>query len=257
MGTLAENYHRLSPGYSPNIIDACIEHAGFKPGSRLLEIASRTGIATKLFVQRGLAVTAVEPDPDMMAIARDELSSHEGRIRFVNNSFEGAIASDELQADADYDGVYVSNAWRWLQPPGQTAERVHSLLRPSGSLALLNNAQIISNPASDAFLGDLMDTLSHYDPSLEGVTLSTRASVDPMSLDEALFEPVFFGAEPQTTTLTYDLYKDMARSPTGHGGLPSRADDAFLGRAQELFMEYGGSIIIPTVDTVQIARRVE
>ena len=62
-GVVAEAYERFRPAYPVELLDMVMTYAG-RPVRTALEIGAGTGKATRLFAQRGVMVTAVEPDGD-------------------------------------------------------------------------------------------------------------------------------------------------------------------------------------------------
>jgi trans-aconitate methyltransferase len=65
-GVVAEAYERFRPAYPVELFDMVMACAG-RPVRTALEIGAGTGKATRLFAQRGVTVTAVEPDGAMLA----------------------------------------------------------------------------------------------------------------------------------------------------------------------------------------------
>jgi hypothetical protein len=65
-GVTAEAYERFRPGYPAELFDMVMPYAG-QPVRTALEIGAGTGKATRLFAQRGITVTATEPDVAMLA----------------------------------------------------------------------------------------------------------------------------------------------------------------------------------------------
>jgi 16S rRNA A1518/A1519 N6-dimethyltransferase RsmA/KsgA/DIM1 with predicted DNA glycosylase/AP lyase activity len=68
-GSVAAAYERFRPGYPDEVVDEVLAYAG---GSirTALEIGAGTGKATRVFAARGIAVTASDPDADMLAELR-------------------------------------------------------------------------------------------------------------------------------------------------------------------------------------------
>src|SRR5690349_24247882 len=64
-GVVAEAYERFRPAYPVELFDMVMAYAG-QPVRTALEIGAGTGKATRLFAQRGVTVTAVEPDGAML-----------------------------------------------------------------------------------------------------------------------------------------------------------------------------------------------
>ena len=68
-GVVAKAYERFRPGHPVELVNVVMAYAG-RPVRTALEIGAGTGKATRLFAQRGVAVTATEPDAAMLAELR-------------------------------------------------------------------------------------------------------------------------------------------------------------------------------------------
>ncbi len=252
---LAENYHRLRPGYLPEMIDACLQFGGLAVGDRLLEIGAGTGKATRDFAERGFGITAVEREPEMIAVADSELAQYSGQVHFVEGTLDATIAEGKL--DDQYDGAYVAMAWRWLTPYERTQSRIHRLLRPAGCLAILENSQIVTDGEGDQFINGLFKILSDHEPTLYGMAIYPRTTIHPVPLEQKYFKPVHYQTVRKTFRLTMDDYTELANSPTGYDGFPTYPTRHYLDEVQELFDQFGGMVELPMMDTVQIARKVD
>lgn len=123
-GPVAESYERFRPGYPVELFDLVIRYAG-QPVLTALEIGAGTGKATRLFAERGVTVTATEPDGAMLA----ELVKHvPANVTTVQAAFE------DLRADERYGLVYAAAALHWTNPEGRWP-RMASLLEPGGVFA--------------------------------------------------------------------------------------------------------------------------
>jgi len=60
-----ENYVRYRPGYPPEVLDALKLECGLKPEDVIADVASGTGIWTRMLLENGNAVFGIEPNPDM------------------------------------------------------------------------------------------------------------------------------------------------------------------------------------------------
>lgn len=139
-GRVAEEYDRVRSSYPDELVDeAC---AGLRPGARVAEVGSGTGKLTVALVERGLDVDAVEPDPEMAAVARRHVGE---AVRFHIDRFEDV----ELPERA-FDAVFSATAFHWVDPAVGWAKAAR-LLRPGGTLALLTHVAARSD-LSDAYL---------------------------------------------------------------------------------------------------------
>jgi SAM-dependent methyltransferase len=145
-GTVAAQYERHRPGYPAEMVDAVLEYARAQPGDRILDVGAGTGRATLLFAQRGYALTAIEPDGEMAAVASRRAATAGLTIETIKTDFEHA----SLPAQG-FQIVISATAWHWVAPRrrNQLAAR---LLKPGGALApFWNRAQWRENPLRPAF----------------------------------------------------------------------------------------------------------
>jgi SAM-dependent methyltransferase len=135
-GEMAEAYERFRPGYPVELFDLVMAYAG-QPVLAALEIGAGTGKATRLFAQRGVAVTATEPDGAMLA----ELVKH------VPASVETKQAAlEDLRPDRTYGLVYAAAALHWTSPEGRWP-RIAALLEPGGVVASFGGPVRLADPA--------------------------------------------------------------------------------------------------------------
>jgi len=125
-GSFAEEYHRARPGYPDAALDWLLP-----PGAAdVLDLGAGTGKLTASLLARGLRVTAVEPDPAMLAVL----------VRHSPAAAAHQAGADALPLpDASVDAVLVGQAWHWF-PHAQAAAEVRRVLRPGGWLGLVWNA---------------------------------------------------------------------------------------------------------------------
>ncbi|MGW5665779.1 class I SAM-dependent methyltransferase [Streptomyces sp. NPDC003758] len=135
-GVVAEAYERFRPGYPVELFDMVMAYAGH-PVRTALEIGAGTGKATRLFAQRGVMVTATEPDKSMLA----ELRKHvPGNVRTVQAAFEDVRSSER------YGLVYAAAALHWTNPEGRWS-RMAALLEPGGVFASFGGPFRLADPA--------------------------------------------------------------------------------------------------------------
>lgn len=72
-----QNYIKYRPSYPKEILDFLREVVGFSKNSIVADIGSGTGICTKLFLENGNIVYAIEPNQDMRQAAENALRDYE------------------------------------------------------------------------------------------------------------------------------------------------------------------------------------
>jgi SAM-dependent methyltransferase len=122
-GMVAEAYERFRPGYPVELFDMVMTYAG-RPVRTALEIGAGTGKATRLFAQRGITVTATEPDGVMLAELRKHVPAN---VKTVQAAFE------DLRPGGSYGLVYAAAAL--IGRTRRAGGRAWPLLEPGGVFA--------------------------------------------------------------------------------------------------------------------------
>jgi SAM-dependent methyltransferase len=139
-GSVAAAYERYRPGYPPELVDAVLDYAA-TPVHTALEIGAGTGKATRAFTSRGIAVTATEPDPAMLAELRRQVPA----ATPFHSTFE------DLPTGTTYDLVFAAAALHWTNPAGRW-ERIAALLNPAGVFASFGGSLNLADPAVEQAL---------------------------------------------------------------------------------------------------------
>lgn len=138
------NYAKYRPSYPNDIIDYLQEVIELNKKSIIVDIGSGTGICTKMFLDNGNTVYAVEPNNDMRQVAE---SSFESYINF--NSIEGSSESIKLESES-IDIITVAQALHWFDPVPTKREFLR-ILKPNGFVVLMWNNRKFQ---SDGFMGE-------------------------------------------------------------------------------------------------------
>ena len=131
-GSAADAYHRGRPPYPVSAVEWAVPRAA----RQVLDLGAGTGRFTRLLLDAGLDVTAVEPSAQM----RDHLAAVAGKARI----FEGTAERIPLGEDS-VDAVVAAQAWHWVDPVRAVPE-VARVLRPGGTLSLVWNVRDHSEP---------------------------------------------------------------------------------------------------------------
>jgi len=131
-GAAAAAYAEHRPGYAEAAVRWALEPVrGSKP-LRVLDLAAGTGKLTATLVRLAAEVTAVEPDPAMLAELRRELGSV-STVRALPGT-----AEDIPLPDASVDAVLVGQAMHWFDLDRAIPE-IARVLTPGGVLGALWN----------------------------------------------------------------------------------------------------------------------
>jgi SAM-dependent methyltransferase len=129
------DYVRYRPSYPAELIEHLRSHAGLFEASIVADVGSGTGIFTRLLLDTGATVFAVEPNDEMRGAAEAVLSA---RPNF--RSVKGTAEATGL-ADGFVSLVTCAQAFHWFDPAATRREFMRILGR-DGSCALVWNTAI-------------------------------------------------------------------------------------------------------------------
>jgi len=128
----AEDYRRYRPGYPAAVAVLMRETCGLGPGAPVADIGAGTGLFTRVLLEAGFDVTAVEPNAAMRAAAEEDLRDFP-RFRTV-----AAPAEETGLPTASFDAITVAQAFHWFDRAAAQTE-FRRLLRPEGWVFIVRN----------------------------------------------------------------------------------------------------------------------
>ena len=87
-----ENYVRYRPGYPPEVLDLLRAECGLQPSHIVADIASGTGMFTRLLLENGNSVFAVEPNTEMREMGVRQLESYDRLVSVAGTAEETTLA---------------------------------------------------------------------------------------------------------------------------------------------------------------------
>jgi len=177
-----ENYVRYRPGYPSEVIDTLKAESGLKPEHVIADIASGTGIWTRVLLENGNQVFGVEPNSNMR-LAGERLLADFPTFSSVAGSAEATTLPDR-----SVDFVTAAQAGHWFDRPRSRREFVR-ILKPVGWLVLLWNER---GTDSTPFLSEYEQLLLTYGTDYKEVRHERTTSVIQEFFDPAPFEERVF-----------------------------------------------------------------
>lgn len=178
-----DDYVRYRPGYPPALIELLAKEHRLGPGCIVADVGSGTGILTRLLLDTGAHVHAIEPNAAMRTAAETSLAAY-GGFASVDASAEATTL-----APASVDLVIAAQAFHWFDAPRARLEFVR-ILRPSGAVALVWN-QRLASPLND----DYERMLDRFAPEYGPVRETNRAAEPKLRAFFAPTKPAFASFE--------------------------------------------------------------
>jgi SAM-dependent methyltransferase len=122
-GAVADEYDRLRPDPAPEAVDWLLPDRR----DQVVDLAAGTGKLTRALALRSGRVLAVEPDRRMGTVLRTSSPA----IRVVAGLGEAIPVRDDSA-----DGLFISSAWHWMDPPRAVPE-IARVLRDGGRFGLI------------------------------------------------------------------------------------------------------------------------
>ena len=177
-----ENYIQYRPGYPAEVLGRLREECGLRVEHVIADIASGTGIWTRMLLENGNVVIGVEPNVDMREAGERLLAAFP---KFI--SVNGKAEATTLR-DSSVDLVTAAQAAHWFDRAGARQE-FSRILKPGGWLVLLwNEREIDTTPFLRAYEQLLLTFGTDYEEIRhERTTDAVHEFFDPAPYQETVF----------------------------------------------------------------------
>jgi demethylmenaquinone methyltransferase / 2-methoxy-6-polyprenyl-1,4-benzoquinol methylase len=136
LGPTYDRYARLlSLGQDPRWRRFLVSRLEAGPDARVLDVATGTGaVALEVVRQHGCAVVGIDRSPEMLAVARRRVAASglKTRIELHEGRAEALPFPDE-----SFDALTVTYLLRYVDDPAATLRELARVVRPGGTVALL------------------------------------------------------------------------------------------------------------------------
>lgn len=152
-------YVRARPGYPTDVIELLRAQPGLSPQSTVADVGAGTGIFTRLLLETGATVHAIEPNGPMREAlvaalgANPRLSAHD------------APAEATGLPDASVDLITAAQAFHWFDRD-KAGREFRRIVRPGGAIALVWNTRLDD---TTPFLAAYEQMLRRWSPDYRAV----------------------------------------------------------------------------------------
>ena len=247
-GEVAEEYDRHRPHYPDELSDLLVESDDV---DAVLDVGAGTGRAAAAFAARGLGGVAVEPSPEMGAVARANLP--EAWV-VEQSDFEHCVAGGRT----DWRLITCAQAWHWVDHDAGLAKAA-SLLAPGGTLALFwNRGEFVQ----DRLRRDLDEIYDRLAPDMQS-SLRGRGATPKGQLAGIEDGPPPAGFSSVTRddlrwerTYTADEWVGLLGTHSDHRLLDEDHRAELHAAVRSAIDDHGGSFTLPyRVELVRLVRR--
>ncbi len=250
--TAAAHYTAGRPPYPPALIEGVAASCGFTRAHRLLDLGTGPGVVAIAFAPYVGSVLAVDPEPEMLQIAREA-------VRAAGVAVEVREGSSETlwPGWGRFRAVTLGRSFHWMDRP-KTLQRLDGLVEPGGALILFNDelADAPENAAMRAWW-TVIDRYSADDP-----VRAERRSPEWQDHEAVLRASAFSRidrlahAHRYTVTVEQLIHRALSMSSTSAARLGPRAE-AMVAELQTALAPFAatGEMVEPMEWTAIVARR--
>ena len=226
----AEDYARYRPSYPAEMFDFLFAQGILAPQMAVADVGSGTGIFTKLLLDRGLEVYAIEPNAEMRRHAETSLA-HDGKFHSLP-----ATSEHTTLVDGSVGAITAAQAFHWFEPVA-TGKEFRRILRPGGFVVLVWNTRL----------------LEESDLPKEYETLVAKYRSGYSEVEDRQSKPEQFLAGGKLVKFRNEQRLDLeglVGRVCSASYMPHRGDDRFpemLAALRSIFLEHqvGGKVLLP------------
>jgi ubiquinone/menaquinone biosynthesis C-methylase UbiE len=175
-------YARFRLHYPPELIARVITMAGLAPGDGVMDLGCGPGLLAVPFAEAGMRVTGIDPEPDMLEVARETAREVGVKVDFRRGS------SFDLPTDlGPIHLVAMGRSFHWMDRV-ETLRTLDTLLPPSGAIALFEDEH--PRTAENAWLWKMAEVGRNYGMH-EAAHRAAAARSDYRTHVSYLFDSVF------------------------------------------------------------------
>jgi len=127
-------YERYRLAYPDRLIQRVAALAGLAPGDAVLDLGCGTGMLAIPFASLGMTVTAMDPEPDMLAACKEAALAAGVTVQMVQGS-----SYDLTPAMGPFKLVVMGRSFHWMDRAA-TLDMLDRVVTPDGGVALFHDA---------------------------------------------------------------------------------------------------------------------
>ncbi len=216
-------YARFRLGYPDRLIRQVIALTGLQPGDSVLDLGAGPGLLALPFAQAGMAVTAIDPEPEMLAALKNAaIAAH-----FAVHALAGS-SYDLPSGIGPFRLVTMGRAFHWMDR-AETVRALDRLVLPGGALVLFDDETL---KTVENRWRTILDTVAGRYGADAAPHRAERANPNHRSHESILFESPF----PQLETAGVIVRRELSADDiVGYAGSLSVTSPDALGERAAAF----------------------
>jgi ubiquinone/menaquinone biosynthesis C-methylase UbiE len=209
-------YDRYRLSYPDRLITRLTRLAGLAPGDAVLDLGCGTGMLAIAFAKAGMTVTAMDPEPEMLALARSAAQAAQVAVRLV----EGG-SHDLTPQMGPFRLVAMGRSFHWMDRAA-TLAMLDRIVAAGGGVALFHDAHppVVEN----GWFKTLCAVQDKHRRSAPRERRGGHRRYEPF-----LFDSAFMEIDTMSVTIRQFLTLDdiVGRALSMSAGAPQRTDEEF------------------------------
>ncbi|NNE98202.1 MAG: class I SAM-dependent methyltransferase [Pyrinomonadaceae bacterium] len=220
-----DDYVKYRPEYPASIIGFLKDEIDFDSTWKVADIGAGTGISSKLFLENGNQVVAVEPNAEMRRAAAVYLADYSS-FRLIDSTAENTKLGDKC-----VDLVTASQAFHWFDLSKCVAE-FRRILTEAGYIALIWNERRLN---ANEFLRQYEKLLVEFGTDY-GKVRHDKLTIE--SMEKAFGSKFFLKSFPNSQTLDFKGFMGRSFSASYTPAKDDHRYEYMLGSLKSLFADF-------------------
>jgi SAM-dependent methyltransferase len=238
----AGHYRKGRPAYAPALFDRVAARVGLTRDHAVLDLGCGPGQLALGFARFAGAVTAIDPEPEMLRIAAADAADAGYQIRFIEGSsydIDPSLGRFRLTA--------IGRAFHWMDR-ADTLQRLDAMIEPEGAVVLFGDRH--PEVAENAWRGVYNAVLDHY--SAEDSARRQRKAAEFPAHESVLFDSPFSQlerigiVERRRTPIEHIEDRLLSLSSVSRDKIGARAD-AMIAELREKLVPFAVDGAVPEV----------
>ena len=247
-------YNKMRPNYVAELYKKIFGYIHISENSRVVEVGSGSGQATKPLLDTGCQLTAVEYGEHLSRLLKSNFSGYDN-LSVITGKFEDIVFDEN-----SFDLVFSATAFHWI--PEETGYRkVFSMLRPGGAFARFANHPAISkrSPALLQEIEMLYDRYyyRYYNKKRSEVTEYTEARSEKIAMiaDKYGFTDIQCHLFSRERVFSANEYVQLLSTYSDHIAIEKDIREEFFSKIEDAINNHGGTLTIYDTLDLQLARK--